>query len=117
MEKILFVIATPVYKENKVIGVLYGSYYNDKLAEFIDITSFNSEGYIDIFESSGQFVLKSSHTNAIVGASSNIYDIFKEASFDAGYSYKKYMKIQNIKRVDLFHINTKVKNVMQHTHQ
>ncbi|UDN56588.1 GGDEF domain-containing protein [Clostridioides sp. ES-S-0010-02] len=84
-----FVIATPVYKENKVIGVLYGSYYNDKLAEFIDITSFNSEGYIDIFESSGQFVLKSSHTNAIVGASSNIYDIFKEASFDAGYSYKK----------------------------
>ncbi|HBF2305485.1 TPA: diguanylate cyclase, partial [Clostridioides difficile] len=56
-----FVIATPVFnKNNKIIGVLYGSYYNDKLAEFIDITSFNSEGYIDIFESSGQFVLKSS---------------------------------------------------------
>ena len=85
-----FVIATPVFnKNNKIIGVLYGSYYNDKLAEFIDITSFNSEGYIDIFESSGQFVLKSSHTNKLIKSSSNIYDIFKKASFDDGYSYKK----------------------------
>lgn len=84
-----FVIATPIFKNNAVVGILYGSYYNDKLAEFIDITSFNSEGYIDIFESSGQFVLKSSHTNNIIKSSSNIYDIFKKASFDEGYSYKK----------------------------
>lgn len=85
-----FVIATPIFnKNNKVMGILYGSYYNDKLAEFIDITSFNSEGYIDIFESSGQFVLKSLHTNKLIKSSSNIYDIFKKASFDDDYSYKK----------------------------
>ncbi|KPI54133.1 diguanylate cyclase [Clostridioides difficile] len=85
-----FVIATPIFnKNNKVMGILYGSYYNDKLAEFIDITSFNSEGYIDIFESSGQFVLKSLHTNKLIKSSSNIYDIFKKASFDDDYNYKK----------------------------
>lgn len=52
--KDIFVIVIFVFnKNNKIIGVLYGFYYNDKLVEFIDIISFNSEGYIDIFEFSG----------------------------------------------------------------
>ncbi|MCC0629379.1 MULTISPECIES: GGDEF domain-containing protein [unclassified Clostridioides] len=99
-KKDTFAVATPIFnKNNKVIGILYGSYYKDKLAEFIDITSFNSEGYIDIFESSGKFVLKSSHTNKLIKSSSNnIYDILKKASFDDGYSYKKiYEDIKNNK--------------------
>ncbi|MCC0714405.1 PAS domain-containing protein [Clostridioides sp. ES-S-0077-01] len=99
-KKDTFAVATPIFnKNNKVIGILYGSYYKDKLAEFIDITSFNSEGYIDIFESSGKFVLKSSHTNKLIKSSSNnIYEILKKASFDDGYSYKKiYEDIKNNK--------------------
>lgn len=86
-----FMVASPIYKNDEVIGVLYGSYYTSRLSEFIDGNSFNGEGHTYVFEKSGKLILKSTQrkTNDDID---NISDFFNSISFGEDYNYKKFSR-------------------------
>lgn len=84
-----FIVASPIYKNDEVIGVLYGSYSTSILSEFIDGNSFNGEGSTYVFEKSGKLILKSTQikTNDDID---NISDFFNSISIEEDYNYKKF---------------------------
>ncbi|MGX9756041.1 diguanylate cyclase domain-containing protein [Clostridioides difficile] len=86
-----FIVASPMYKNGEVIGVLYGSYYTSKLGEFINVTSFNGEGSTYIFEKSGNLVLKSTpgKTDDVID---NVSDFFDFIYIGEDYSYKDFIE-------------------------
>lgn len=52
------ILAVPIHKDNKVIGVVAGVYSLDLFTEFINVETFDSEGYSIILRKDGQIISK-----------------------------------------------------------
>lgn len=57
-EQSINVHSVPIYNQNnKIDGVLFATFYNDKLANTLSNASFNNNGYSLIFDTTGQIIL------------------------------------------------------------
>lgn len=77
----------PVVIENEVAAILGGIYDTAELAQIVDITCFEGQGYVQIFQSDGTYIVRSRHSNKIIDAPS-IFEMEK-ATFHDGYSFSK----------------------------
>lgn len=81
-----FGIMFPVLREGQALGVLVGLYNASALSQIINITCFEGQGYVHVFQSDGTYVARSAHAGSII-QSDNIFTIQK-ASFHEGYSFE-----------------------------
>lgn len=51
------VYSVPIYKDNKVSGVLFATFYTEKLSSILSVATYNDVGYSFIFNEKGDIVL------------------------------------------------------------
>lgn len=86
----IIAIATPVKKENKIIGVLVASYSADKLNELF-LSSFGSSGYAYIVTNEGEIIAKNSTIYAL-SDSENIFDVMRKSEFYGNDNFNNIYK-------------------------
>lgn len=93
----IIVIATPVKKDGKIIGVLTASYNSEKLDELF-LSSFGSSGYTYVVTNEGEVIAKTNNNYAL-NDSKNIFDVLKKAKFsgtdDFGTIYQNFAANQS----------------------
>lgn len=70
------VYATPIYKNNNIIGAIFSTITQEKFSETINIESFHGEGYSYIINSDGRPVVNTNNVNSI-GAFDNLFDVME----------------------------------------
>ncbi len=75
----IIAIATPVYNNQSIIGVLIGSFKSDELNKLF-LGSFNGEGYAYITDEDGNIIAKSTNTYSLTSAS-NLFNDWANADF------------------------------------
>ncbi|WP_027400023.1 bifunctional diguanylate cyclase/phosphodiesterase [Anaerovorax odorimutans] len=67
------IFTTPIYKNGTVAGVIFATQNTSVFTEFLEVNSFNDEGYSYIIKSNGTPVVNTLHKNSI-GKYDNLFD-------------------------------------------
>lgn len=79
-DAIIIAIATPVYKDSKVVGVLVGSYKTNYLDDLF-LQSFDGMGYSYLTTNSGKIIAKSTNALSLIGSETNVFKVWEQADF------------------------------------
>lgn len=82
----VIVVATPVWENAEIVGVLFGSYNIAKLNEVL-APSFKGYGYTYIATSEGEIIAKTESQYSLL-ESNNIFDLLGQADFNGQDSYE-----------------------------
>ncbi|WP_160316138.1 bifunctional diguanylate cyclase/phosphodiesterase [Acetobacterium bakii] len=77
------IYATPIYNGNELTAVLLASVETESLKEYLEVNTFDDQGYSYIVKANGDAVIASLHSNS-VGAFDNMFDVLKDATFFQG---------------------------------
>lgn len=94
----IIVIATPIYKKDKIIGVILGTFNRDTLKELFRQDNFSGKGISFIFNKEGTIISKNNENN-FLSDSKNIYE---------GLSNLKYPKNSNAEKVKVAIENSEI---------
>ncbi len=85
----IFAMSIPIQRNGAVIGAVTGIYETRLISELLDVTCFDGEGYMHIFQKDGRFVVKAVHSESINKTDSFFF--IENASFQPGYSFEEFM--------------------------
>lgn len=63
-KKEIIVLATPIYKDGKVAGVLSGTYDSTKLNEFLGLSAFDKKAHVYIAKKNGDVIAQNTNENS-----------------------------------------------------
>ena len=81
------IYATPIKKNDQVIGALYGIVDTDQLAAFLDQETFQGKGYSHIVKANGDGVFYSTHQNSPQEAA-NLFEFWQDKELEEGDDLK-----------------------------
>lgn len=88
-EVLLYVV--PVYEEEQVAGMIMASTSKEKMREYLNVESFGGEGYSQLIDYSGDFILQSGNKNE-VGAETNFFEMIEKRGKTDGANALETMK-------------------------
>lgn len=83
-------IYSPIYKSEKIIGVLVGSYMINNYTEELNKSYLKGDGFIEIFHDNGDLITNSNHQNIFLKNYDNIGNFYKSVHFLNGYNYDSF---------------------------
>lgn len=84
-------IAIPLFKENEIIGILYGHYPIANLAEKL-LLSEGDQQYFQIVDTNGKYISRSANENALAGKEDSLWTELKK------YEYIRKNEVENIEK-------------------
>lgn len=80
------IYAVPLRKEGEVTGALVAISAQDTIREFLSVESFGGEGFSQIIDFDGNFIIKADHKNTLPGGSNFFEMIESHGRLSSGYS-------------------------------
>ena len=97
------VITVPIWQEGEVAGLLGGVYPTHELAQALDFSCFNGQGYAHLIQSDGQFVIRSSHTGA-ADYDKSFFEL-EQQQFSKGYSFEQMVEMIQQRQSGIIHFS------------
>ena len=80
-----FIVCSPIIRNDKVVGAIFGIYQTKSISDLLDVTSFEGTGYSHVFQvSDGRFISYSNHAVDSVIQPTNFFTL-NQAKFSKGY--------------------------------
>ncbi len=90
-DRYVIVFSAPVYLDNRVVGVLFGSYSEEELNKLF-LSSFSGTGYAFITTNEGLIIAESKNPYTLIEQSKNLFDAWSTMDFFEGDSFDTILK-------------------------